>query len=57
MKVNFIRKCLYDVHNGEMCLEVEFDNHDFSHTNIPVPDGMFENLKLEIMYSVDEILI
>ena len=40
-----------------MCLEVEFDNHDFSYTNIPMPDGMFENLKLGIMYSVDEILI
>ena len=57
MKVNFIRKCLYDAHNSGMCLEVEFDNHDFSYTNIPMPDGMFENLKLGIMYSVDEILI
>ena len=41
MKVNFIRKCLYDAYDGGMCLEV---------------DGMFENLKLGIMYSVDEIL-
>ena len=58
MKVNFIRKCLYDAHNGGMCLEVKFDNHDFSYyTNIPIPDGMFENLRLGVIYSVDEILI
>lgn len=59
MKVNFIRKCLYDARNGGMCLEVEFefDNHDFSYTNIPMPDGMFENLKLGDMCPIDEILI
>ena len=59
MKVNFIKKCLYDAHNGGMYLEVEFefDNHNFSYTNIPMPDGMFENLRLGVIYPVDEILI